>query len=183
MLKHGPRGRVREYHRQDGKYHHNLCLFTRLGHERVTRSHRSKGRPPKQRSKGVSATSESDARRRNLSSLVVKDGNARPGLTGFNVSGRKTRNEETKTYRVPKLSIGLQFLATSKDSYDPTWLRNHIHHGFHGGRTFHKTFPATKDRRGSTVPVFTVGMVRYVFLVPERAIGIFVFPIAMRILR
>jgi len=91
--------------------------------------------------------------------------------------------EEIKTHRVSTLRIRFQLLTTSKDSYDPTGLRNHIHHGFHGGWAFHKAFPTTEDGRGSTVPIFTMNMVRYVFPVPEPAVGIFMFPIAMRILR
>ena len=81
------------------------------------------------------------------------------------------------------LSIRLQLFTTSENSYDSARLGDHIHHSFHGGRTLHKTFPTAKDGGGTTVPIFTVVVVRYVFPVPGCAVGIFVFPVAMCVLR
>jgi hypothetical protein len=89
------------------------------------------------------------------------------------------RSGETKTYGGSTLSIWLQLLTTSEDSYDSTRLRNHVHHSFHGGRTFHKTFPTAKDRRGTAASIFTMIVVRYAFPVPGRTVGVFVFPVVM----
>ena len=90
--------------------------------------------------------------------------------------------DEKKTYSRFTLSVGFQLLTTGEDSHHPAWLRNNIHHGFYSRRTFYETFPATKDRRGPTVPVFTISLVRHIFLASEPAVGIFVLPIAACVL-
>ena len=180
MPKQGPRGRVREY--QAKQEATSVCSL--LGSSAKERRGVTILRVDHQNSvQKESATSGFDARRwkRDLSSLMVKGVDIGSWLAETGVSGIQ-KTEGQQTYNLSTLSVRLQFLATGEDSYDPARLRNHVHHGFHSGWTFHKTFPTTEYRRGSTVPVFTMSLVGRVFPVPEWAVGVFMFPVAMCIL-
>lgn len=95
--------------RQNRRHHRHLCLFTtRLEHEGVTGSHRSKGDHQDSVQK-ESATSEFDARRwkRNLSSLMVKGGDTRPWSKGTDTKCRALASHHeqglVRPYSVEKL--------------------------------------------------------------------------------
>ena len=86
---------------------------------------------------------------------------------------------EEITCKLSTLGVGLQFLATSKDTNDPAWLGNNIHHSFHSGWTLHKTFATAENGGCSTISAFPAGLIRGVFPVPGGTIGFFVFSVSM----